>query len=151
MKKITAVLIFCFISALSFAQIGLGLGNGGLNIKSDHSKNLGLIGRFGLGIGSNSSFTVSPSISGIMRVFTSDNAKPYFGIGLGTSFTHTSTANYTSYNTFIPVGAEVFPMGNKRISFTVESGVGMTAFNNSFFYSGFRGLLEFTFYIGKME
>ncbi|MCX6181147.1 MAG: hypothetical protein NT150_04375 [Bacteroidetes bacterium] len=151
MKKIIPALLFCFASSLSYAQvIGVGLGNGGLNIKSDPEKRLGLIGRVGLGTGNNW-YTVSPNISGIMRVFTSDNAKPYFGIGMGTSFTHTNTSNSVAYNTFIPIGVEVFPLGNKRMSVTVESGVGMSSFNNSFFYSGFRGLLEFTFYVGSQK
>ena len=151
MKKITAVLLFCLVSSMAYSQvIGLGLGNGGLNIKTDHEKKLGLVGRIGLGVGTNT-FTVSPNLSAVARVFTSDNAKPYFGIGFGTSYTHTNTADFVSYNTFVPIGVEVFPMGNKRISFTVESGVGLTAFNNSFFYSGFRGLLEFTFYLGKQK
>ncbi len=152
MKKITAVLLFCLVSALSYSQIlGLGLGNGGLNIKSDHEKKLGVIGRIGLGWGTNS-FTLSPSVSGVARVFTSDNAKPYFGIGLGSSFYLSNTGNTYSYNTYIPIGVEVFPMGNKRISVTVESGItmGLGSFN-AFVYSGFRGLLEFTFYFGKQK
>jgi hypothetical protein len=152
MKKITAVLLFCLLSSLSYSQIlGLGLGNGGLNIKTDHDKQLGIIGRIGLGWGTNS-ITVSPEINGIARVFTSDNAKPYFGLGFGSSFYHSNLGNTFTYTTYIPIGVEVFPMGNKRISVTVESGLtmGMGSFN-TFIYSGFRGLLEFTFYFGKQK
>jgi hypothetical protein len=48
---------------------------------------------------------------------------------------------------------EVFPMGQKRFSLTVESGIGYgtTLLSKQFLYSGFRGLLEFTFYFGKTE
>lgn len=148
MKKITTVLLLCFISSITFAQLGVGLGNGGLNIKSSHENKFGVIGRLGLGYGAGQ-LIASPSVSAIARVFTSENAKPYFGIGVGSWFAFSN--NTFGYNTFIPIGVEVFPMGNKRMSITVESGVGMSSFNNSFIYSGFRGLLEFTFYFGSKK
>lgn len=147
MKRITLLLLLCFIGSLSYAQMGIGLGNGGLNIKSDHQKKFGVIGRVGMSVATSPfNFSISPNVSGVFRLFTSDNAKPYIGLGVGASYFSASKA--FGYNTFIPVGVEVFPMGNKRMSFTVESGVGMAALNSSFIYSGFRGLLEFTFYFG---
>lgn len=151
MKRITALLIFCALSLAGYSQkLGLGLGNGGLNIKSNHMSRLALVARFN---GSNllkNNWSFSPSIQGQIHIFDTDNAKPYFGIGIGSTF---ASNNGFSYNTYIPIGVEVFPMGQKRFSLTVESGIGYgtTLLSKQFLYSGFRGLLEFTFYFGKTE
>ncbi len=151
MKKILAILSFCLATQFAYSQqFALGLGNGGLNIKSNHLKRVGAISRIGVSNITTNNWSVNPSLMGVIRIFDADNAKPYFGIGLGSSF---GANNTYSYNAFIPVGVEVFPMGQKRFSITVESQVGFgTSFvSKAFIYSGFRGLLEFSFYFGKGE
>ena len=151
MKKTIKLLSFCLLFSIGYSQkIGFGLGNGGLNIKTNHMARVGAVARFG---GSNfmtNNWTFSPSLQGQIHIFDVDNAKPYFGIGIGSTF---AANNTFSYNAFIPIGVEVFPMGQKRFSLTVESGIGYgtSLLSKQFLYSGFRGLLEFTFYFGKTE
>jgi len=151
MKKITLLFALCFMFSIGHSQkLGLGLGNGGLNIKSNHLSRVALVARFNASNLNKSYWTFSPSIQGQLHIFDTDNAKPYFGIGIGTTF---ASNNGFSYNAYIPVGVEVFPMAQKRFSITVESGLGYgtSLLSKQFLYSGFRGLLEFTFYFGKSE
>lgn len=149
MKKITLLFALVCLFSVSYSQkLGLGLGNGGLNIKSNHLSRIALVARFNGTHLNKNYWTFSPSIQGQIHIFDNDNAKPYFGIGVGSTF---AANNGFSYHAYIPVGVEVFPMGQKRFSITVESGLGYgtSLLSKQFLYTGFRGLLEFTFYFGK--
>lgn len=148
MRKAFIILFFFLITCTgSFAQIGLGLGSSGFNLKTSPDKNFGLIARTNLRLGD--SFIVIPEINGIKRFINEDKAKLYGGLGIGSVIA--VDRSFDQFNTIyfkLPVGIEYFPFESKRFSLTAETGLG-------FFFSeaessvSFLSTLELTFYLSK--
>lgn len=148
MKKLyITVFIFLISYTLSLAQIGLGLGSSGFNLKTSPDKNVGLIVRTNLRIGNSVLFI--PEINVIKRFVNEDKAKLYGGLGVG-SVIH-ADQSFDQFNTIflkVPLGIEYFPFESKRFSLSAETGLG-------FFFSeaetsvNFLSILELTFYLNK--
>jgi hypothetical protein len=148
MKKVLFLAFISFTSyTFTFAQIGLGLGSSGFNLKTSPDKGLGLIVRTNFRIGNDVVFI--PEINGIKRFVNEDKAKLYMGVGLGSYIL--ADRSFDQFNTIylkVPVGIEYFPFESKRFSLTAETGLG-------FFFSeaetslNFLSLLELTFYLQK--
>lgn len=147
MKKI----IFSFALLLgslntASAQIGLGIGSSGFNLKTSPNKNLGLIARTYFFVSNRS--LLNPEINGIKRLVNEDKTKLYMGVGVGGVIGFESFDNINSIFVKIPVGIEYFPFESKRISLTAETGLDFTfAENNNSL--GFLSILEITFYLKK--
>lgn len=147
MKKLFLVL-FLFVASftLTYAQIGLGIGSSGFNLKTSPDKTLGLIVRTNFIIANNSFF--NPEINGIKRLVNEEKTKLYLGVGLGSIIGFESFDNINSVFVKLPVGIEYFPFESKRISLTAETGLDFSfAENNNSL--GFLSIIEITFYLNK--
>jgi hypothetical protein len=147
MKKLFLSLFLLITSfTLTYAQIGLGIGSSGFNLKTSPDKTLGLIARSNFIIANNSFFI--PEINGIKRLVNEEKTKLYLGVGLGSVIGFESFDNINSIFAKVPVGIEYFPFESKRISLTAETGLNFSfaEHNNSL---GFLGILEITFYLNK--
>jgi hypothetical protein len=148
MKKLVFFALLLFASCtFSFAQIGLGLGSSGFNLKTSPDKNLGLIFRTNFRVGND--ILVIPEINGIKRLVNEEKAKLYLGVGVGSYIL--ADRSFDRFNTVyvkVPVGIEYFPFESKRFSLTAETGLGF--FNSEAENSlNFLSLLELTFYLQK--
>ncbi len=131
---------------MASAQVGLGIGSSGFNLKTSPDKNLGLIVRTNFFISNRS--LLNPEINGIKRLVNEEKTKLYLGMGVGGVIGFESFDNINSVFAKIPVGIEYFPFESKRISLTAETGLDFSfAENNNSL--GFLSILEITFYLKK--
>ena len=144
MKHLFTLFIAAFlISNTSKAQVGLGVGTSGINVKSNPDKALGLIFRQDFGLtyrGFNS------ELNGRINVTNKSDVKFYFGVGGGINY-YDGGNNKLTYNTYVkmPIGLEYFP--SDRFSVAVESG--FSYFLTSEFFNIGTGLVEFSYYFGR--
>jgi hypothetical protein len=119
-----AFFLLCIYSTTN-AQVGLGLGSAGFNLKTSPDKNLGLIFRTNFRVGND--ILVIPKINGIKRFINEDKAKLYLGIGVGSYIL--ADQSFDQINTIyakVPVGIEYFPFERKKFSLSAETNLGFS-------------------------
>ena len=132
--------------------IGIGIGTTGFNLKSPPGKRVKGIVRV------NPLFTQFPAIVNVGammggNIVSEENGDLYIGLGAGTANTeYASIVEQNFWYVNLPIGLELFPFSNKKISFAAEAG---PLYDNETSDSypprpqwrlGFRGLFEFSFY-----
>ena len=143
-----SLVIFALLLSASFAHgqsVGLGIGSGGLVIKSNPDNDWRFAGRFDLQLTSNFSL-IQPSLTVVRQVANEEKAKFYLGGELGARI----ITEFESTQAFIrtPVGVEYFPFENVPISATAEGGLSffLEPQNNLFVINS---LVEVTYYFGR--
>jgi len=150
MKKILLLfsLLFLTFSSSVFSQIGVGIGSHGLNIRTNPAARTGIILRTGFGFTANPLETyVRPEAAWIKRHHYSDKAKLYAGLGISSEMRLSISSMEFGYGLMIPVGVELFPMGSKQLSLSLETGISFLEIGNTDANLGNYGLLEITFYL----
>ncbi len=144
--KQSLVIIALLISA-SFAHgqsVGLGIGSGGLVIKSNPNNDWRFAGRFNLQLTSGFGL-VQPSLMVARQVVNEEKAKFYVGGEIGARIITEFESNQMFFR--IPLGVEYFPFENVPISATVEGGpYFLFGEDNTIFL--LSSLLEVTYYFG---
>jgi hypothetical protein len=146
MKKILlAIFTFGMIST-SMAQMGVGIGTAGLNIKSDPDKTFALLFRQNASFG-NEQWRFSSELNGVAHLVNKSDIKFYIGLGGGLDFGKNAGSNKIEGNTYIkfPVGLEYFL--SDRWSIAVESG--FSYFLTQKLFGRGLGLFELTYYFGR--
>ncbi len=137
-------LLMAGVAASCQAQIGLGLGSGGINIKSSVENKLRIIGRANFFFSDLSQF--SPSLHVVSQFVNESQIKAYFGGGIGADIRFSEFDEHTIVHIKAPLGVEFFPLEGKNISVTVESGLVFSTgedLNNLYI----PAIFEFTFYL----
>jgi len=154
MKRI--LLLFAIITGLGAAdvsaQIGVGLGSHGLNIRTDPQSKHGIIVRTGFGFDGNPFESYfRPEAALIRRHHYSDKTKLYAGLGAsGEMRLSLSEVNF-SYGLMIPIGLELFPLDSKNLSISLETGISFLEIGLPESKLGNYGLIEISFYLGDRE
>lgn len=143
-----SVLLFLFMASASYSQIGLGIGSHGFNIKSNPNDRTGFIIRTDFGFALNPMETyIKPEAAWIKRHHYSEKTKLYAGLGISGEARLGIEGAWASYGAMIPVGLELFPMDDQRMSVTFETGLNYFGIGHSEAHFGNYGLIEITFYI----
>ena len=157
MKKITtlvALLITIFLFQNANAQ-SIGIGTSGFSAKFPLGEKWGTTLRlnpalnFG-GKGTGGQY-ISPALFIGHTLKSSENASLYLALGLGSDLLldETKTTDLmTNYKVIIPVGVNVFPFDDKRVSFTLEPDFILRQQNKTL-YASFAGLIDLNFHFGK--
>ena len=143
-----SLVIFALLLSASFAHgqsVGLGIGSGGLVVKSNPNNDWRFAGRLNLQLYSEASIVI-PSVMVVRQVVQEERAKFYLGGELGVQFI--TEADDTPFVVRTPIGVEYFPFENTPISATVEGGLNLYLEpENSIFY--FSSLVEVAYYFGR--
>lgn len=154
MKKLlllSTVILFVFQTP-SFSQIGIGLGSHGLNIKTNPDARTGLILRTGFGFsGTPMESFVRPEAAYVKRHHYSEKTILYAGLGASGEMRMNLHEIEIGYGLLIPVGLELFPMGTKKLSLSLETGLNFLDIGRDEAHFGNYGLLEITFYLNNRE
>jgi len=130
------------------AQIGIGLGSHGLNVRTNPDSKHGLIIRTGFGFTADPFETFfRPEAAWIKRHHYSDKTKLYAGLGAAGEVIFSVSELHLAYGFIIPVGLELFPLENKRLSVSLETGLSFLDIGQTDSQFGNYGLLEITFYL----
>lgn len=150
MKKIIllSVSIFLFISSSLFSQIGVGLGSHGLNIRTNPEAKSGLIIRTGFGFTTDPLETfIRPEVAWIKRHHYSEKTKLYAGFGASSEMRLSAASLNYGYGLMIPVGLELFPLSDNKLSLSIETGLSYNEIGHPEAKFGSYGLIEITFYL----
>lgn len=146
MKQFLVIFILLLSATFAHGQtVGLGVGSGGLAIKSSPENDWRFAGRLDLQLTSGFGL-IQPSLMVARQVVNEEKAKFYLGGEIGlrlfTGFESTQVVLRT------PVGVEYFPFENVPISATVEGGLNLflERFNNALVINS---LVEVTYYFGQ--
>ena len=154
MKKLALIFIIAFVTvtASSFAQIGVGIGSHGLNIKTNPDARTGLIIRTGFGIHSNPLTTyIRPEAAWVKRHHYSDKTKLYAGIGVASEMRLGINELAMGYGVIIPIGLELFPTESRKLSVSLETGLNFLTAGYTDTKFGNYGLIEISFYLQNQE
>ena len=143
-----SLVIFALLLSASFAHgqsVGLGIGSGGLVVKSNPNNDWRFAGRLNLQLYSEASIVI-PSVMVVRQVVQEERAKFYLGGELGVQFI--TEADDTPFVVRTPIGVEYFPFENTPISATVEGGLNLFLEpENTIFY--LSSLVEVAYYFGR--
>lgn len=151
MKKSTLILsLLVFLSLGSFAQVGIGIGSHGFNIKTNPDARTGLIIRSAFGIQANPVQTyIRSEAAWVKRHHYSEKTKLYAGLGISSEMRLGTNGMMVGYGALIPVGLELFPLDNKKLSLTLETGINYLDIWGDETHFGNYGLIEITFYLSN--
>ncbi len=143
-----SLVIFALLLSASFAHgqsVGLGIGSGGLVVKSNPSNDWRFAGRFDLQLASGFGL-IQPSLMVARQVVNEEKAKFYVGGELGARIFTEFESTQVLFR--IPLGVEYFPFEDVPISATVEGGPNFffEEENTAFFLSS---LVEVAYYFGR--
>ena len=145
MKQSFVVLALLLSASFAHGQsVGLGIGSGGLAVKSNPQKDWRFAGRVNLQLTDGSGFT-QPSLMVARQVVNEEKAKFYLGGEVGILLFDGFENNLVTFRT--PVGIEYFPFDNVPISATAEGGLNLYTGEESFFF--INSLIEVSYYFGR--
>ncbi len=150
MKKLVLLIscLFLLITTSAFSQIGVGIGSHGLNIRTNPVARTGIILRTGFGFDANPLETyLLPEVVLIRRHHYSDKTMLYAGLGINSEMRMSISSMDYGYGLMIPVGVELFPLDNKKLSLSLETGLNFKQIGLPESEFGHYGLLEITFYL----
>jgi len=150
MKRLTLAFIIAFValSTSSFAQIGVGIGSHGLNIKTNPDAKTGLIVRTGFGIHSNPLTTfIRPEAAFVKRHHYSEKTKLYAGVGVASEMRLGISELAMGYGIMVPIGLELFPTESRKLSVSLETGISFLSASYADTKFGNYGLIEISFYL----
>lgn len=140
MKHVFTLLVAAFlISTTSQAQVAVGIGTAGVNVKSNPDKTLGLIFRQDFGL---TYPNFNSELNARVNLTNKSDIKFYFGVGGGINYGG-DAGSYTYVR--MPIGLEYF--ASDRFSVTVESG--FSYFLTSQVFGIGTGLFEISYYFGR--
>lgn len=144
-----SLIIFALLLSASFAHsqsVGLGIGSGGLAIKSNPNNNWRFAARLDLQLTDNFNVT-SPSVMVVRQIVNEEHAKFYSGAELGARIA-TIGFETAQATVRIPVGVEYFPFEDIPVSGTIEGGLNfyLEPENNVFFIGS---QVEVSYYFGR--
>jgi hypothetical protein len=149
MKKLKLSL-FLLITAFTYtsAQIGVGIGSHGLNLKTNPDAKTGIIVRTGFGVYADPLQTyIHPEAAWVKRHHYSAKTKLYAGIGANSEVKLGFDYFSVEYGMFVPVGLELFPTDSRKLSVTFETGLNLAPFGFGDKRFENYGLIEITFYL----
>ncbi len=140
-KYLFTMLLIVALATARQAQIGLGMGSSGINVKTSAENDLRFIGRLDFFIGGFS--RVTPEINLVHQFVNESQINAYFGGKLGAVIGDGFDEDFI--NIGVPLGIEFFPLEGKKLSVAVESGLLLQASEDIFLY--IPSIVEFTFYL----
>lgn len=147
-----ALFLLILAPATAFSQVGIGIGSNGLNVKTNPDARKGIIIRTGFGFSVSPWETfVHPEVAWIKRHHYSEKTKLYAGLGVTGEARINLEEAWMGYGVMVPVGLELFPLDDKRVSLTLETG--LKYYGIGLDEGGMRnyGLIEITFYLKDRE
>ena len=150
MKRLVSIFAFIlvFSSSSVIAQIGIGIGSNGLNIRTNPEAKSGIILRTGFGFNANPLETyIRPEAMWVKRHHYSEKTILYAGLGANSELRMSMNALDYGYGLMIPVGLELFPLDSKKLSVSLETGLNFLEIGHTNAHFGNYGLLEITFYL----
>ena len=142
-----SILLTLALSA-GFAQLGLGIGSHGLNIRTNPDARTGIIIRTGFGVHVNPLHAfIKPEAMWVKRHHYSDRTKLYAGLGVTGVMRIGVQQLAAGYGMIIPVGLELFPLDTRKMSVSIETGLDFLNADYTDRRFGNYGLIEITFYL----